>query len=146
MASFKIALGSDHAGFAGKEKIKESLKNSSNSLVDVGTYSEDSVDYPDFAHQVARRVTEKSADLGILFCGSGNGVAIAANKHKNVRAALCWNPEIARLARQHNDANVLCIPARYVSDKETDEIVMAFLETSFEGGRHARRVEKIETC
>jgi ribose 5-phosphate isomerase B len=146
MGSFKIALGSDHAGFVCKESIKESLKNTSNSLVDVGTYSEDSVDYPDFAHQVARRVTEKSADVGILFCGSGNGVAIAANKHKNVRAALCWTAEIARLARQHNDANVLCIPSRYVSAKEADDIVMAFLDTEFEGGRHSRRVEKIESC
>jgi len=146
MGSFKIALGSDHAGFACKEKIKESLKSTINSLVDVGTYSEDSVDYPDFAHQVARRVTEKTADLGILFYGSGNGVAIAANKHKNVRAALCWNAEIAKLARQHNDANVLCIPARYVSDQEVSDIVNAFLETEFEGGRHSRRVEKIESC
>jgi ribose 5-phosphate isomerase B len=146
MRSVKIALGSDHAGFSCKEAVKEYLKENSGSLVDVGTYNEDSVDYPDFAHQVANRVSDNSADAGILLCGSGNGVAIAANKHRNVRAALCWNPEIAKLARLHNDANILCIPARYVSVEEAMEIIKAFLETDFEGGRHSRRVEKIEAC
>ncbi|HEX5001155.1 MAG TPA: ribose 5-phosphate isomerase B [Bacteroidia bacterium] len=144
MKSNKIALGADHAGFTCKETIKEYLKETGNTLVDVGTYSEQSVDYPDFAHQVATRVSDKSVDIGILFCGSGNGVAIAANKHKNIRAALCWTPEIARLARMHNNANILCIPARFVDADTAIAITAAFLETEFEGGRHERRVEKIE--
>ena len=144
MKLLKIALGSDHAGFSCKEAVKDLIKENSGSLVDVGTYNEDSVDYPDFAHQVAKRVSDHSADLGVLFCGSGNGVPIAANKHKHIRAALCWNAEIARLARLHNDANVLCIPARFVTTAEALDIITAFLNTSFEGGRHSRRVEKIE--
>jgi ribose 5-phosphate isomerase B len=144
MKSFKIALGSDHAGFATKEFVKEFLVREGNRVDDAGTHSDQSVDYPDFSHEVANRVTGNASDFGILFCGSGNGVAIAANRHKHIRAALCWTPEVARLARLHNDANVLCIPARCITNQESLEITRVFLETAFEGGRHARRVEKIE--
>ena len=112
-------------------------------MIDVGTYSSDSVDYPDFAHQVAIKVESKEVDTGIVICGSGNGVCITANKHANIRAALCWTAEIASLARQHNDANVLCIPARFVSHETAATMVEMFMNTDFEGGRHAKRVEKI---
>ena len=111
---------------------------------DQGAFSEESVDYPDFAHKVALEVNSRKADLGILCCGSGNGVAMAANKHKGVRAALCWEPEIASLAVRHNNANVLCLPARFISEEEAFKIIDSFLSASFEGGRHERRVEKIE--
>ena len=139
----QIYLGADHAGFEMKEAIKEYLTSKSMSVEDMGTFSSDSVDYPDFAHKVATKVEEQKGSVGFLFCGSANGVCITANKHKGVRAALAWNNEIAELSRQHNDANILCIPARYVSIDSAESMVKRFLSTAFEGGRHQRRVEKI---
>ena len=139
----KIAIACDHAGFEMKEHVKALLSSGGNDVNDLGTYSTDSVDYPDFAHKLAIEVESGAATLGFLLCGSGNGVCITANKHKGVRAALAWNAEIAALARQHNDANVLCIPARFISTDDADKIVRTFLDTQFEGGRHQRRVEKI---
>ena len=138
-----IAIGCDHAGFPYKAAIITHLEHTGISVQDFGASSADSVDYPDFAHPVAEAVSEGRADLGILLCGSGNGVAITANKHQTVRAALCWLPEIAALARQHNNANALALPVRFISQETALEIVDAFLENSFEGGRHARRVGKI---
>lgn len=138
----KIAIGSDHAGFKYKEKIADNLEKKGFIITDFGCFSEDSVDYPDFAHPVAEAV-ENNNILGILVCGSGNGVCMTANKHKKVRAALCWTIEIARLARLHNDANIVCIPARFVDFESAYEIVNTFLNTEFEGGRHQNRVNKI---
>lgn len=137
----KLHIGSDHAGFALKQELIEQLK-SSYEIVDHGPASGDSVDYPDYAHPVAKAVQEDGV-LGILICGSANGVAMTANKYAGIRAAICWKAEIAALARQHNDANVLCIPARFVSEEEAKSITHTFLTTSFEGGRHANRVNKI---
>ncbi len=137
----KIAIGADHAGFALKEILLEGIEGIE--IQDKGTYSEESADYPDFAHHVASAVENGEADFGILLCGTANGVAMTANKHQNIRAALCWKPEVAIPARSHNDANVLCIPARHVSVEEAREIVRIFFTTEFEGGRHARRVGKI---
>jgi ribose 5-phosphate isomerase B len=138
-----IALGSDHAGFLYKEVIKKWLDNKAIKFHDFGTFSEDSTDYPDFAHPVANAVEKADATLGILVCGSGNGVCMTANKHAGIRAALCWNEELAALARQHNNANVICLPSRFVSEDKALAIVDAFLNASFEGGRHERRVGKI---
>jgi ribose 5-phosphate isomerase B len=137
----KLAIGCDHAGFS----LKEFLKSNFNEIdwLDKGCYSPDSVDYPDFAHAVARSIEDKETELGILICGSGNGISIAANKHAGIRAAIAWKPELASLARQHNDANILSLPARFISELEAIEIVKAFLEASFEGGRHQTRVDKI---
>lgn len=145
MSTSSIAIGSDHAGFECKESIKTALKtaNEGFALVDVGTHSADSVDYPDFAHQVATQVESGEVEMGVVICGSGNGVCITANKHKGIRAALCWSVEIAALARQHNDANVLCIPARFVSHETALQMVQTFMNTAFEGGRHQKRIEKI---
>lgn len=137
----KIAIGADHAGFAYKEIIKAFL--SSYEVKDFGTYSLDSVDYPDFAHPVASAVEKGECDFGILICGSAQGVAITANKHQGVRAAVSWLTEIASLSRQHNNANVICVPARFVSEELAKEMVTTFLDTPFEGGRHANRVDKI---
>lgn len=137
----KIAIGSDHAGFDYKQLITEGLELKE--LKDFGTYSATSVDYPDFAHPVASAVESGEFDLGILICGSANGVAITANKHEGIRAAICWNEELAALARQHNNANIVCIPARFISLDEAKKIVKIFLNTPFEGGRHATRVNKI---
>ena len=137
----KLHIGSDHAGFALKQHLIEQL-GASYDIVDHGPVSEDSVDYPDYAHPVARAVQDEGV-LGILICGSANGVAMTANKYAGIRAAICWKTEIAALARQHNDANVLCIPARFVSEEEAKQITQTFLNTSFEGGRHANRVNKI---
>ena len=138
----KIIIGSDHAGFEMKEALKEWLQNTSLTLEDVGCHSDQSVDYPDYAHVVAHKV-ESEDSVGILLCGSANGVCMTANKHQGIRAALCWNSEIASLARQHNNANVVCIPARFISLEQVKEIVHQFLNTSFEGGRHQNRVNKI---
>lgn len=138
-----VAIGADHAGFEYKEEVKKLLKANGMTVDDKGTYSADSVDYPDFAHSVASDVAAGKAAFGILICGSGNGVCITANKHAEIRAALCWNEELASLARQHNNANVLCIPARFVSIDLANAMAKTFMETSFEGGRHERRVEKI---
>jgi len=139
----KIAIGADHAGFELKEFIKRELTSSEVSFVDFGTNSADSVDYPDFAHPTASAVENGTCELGIVVCGSGNGVNITANKHAGIRSALCWEPEIATLARQHNNANMIAVPARFVSQTKAIEIVAAFLDASFEGGRHQKRVEKI---
>jgi ribose 5-phosphate isomerase B len=139
----KIAIGADHAGFLYKTKIIAHLESLGYQVDDKGTYSEQSVDYPDFAHPVAEAVETGAADLGILICGSGNGVAITANKHQGIRAALCWTQELAALARQHNDANIISLPARFVSIEEAIGMVDTFLQTPFEGGRHQNRVNKI---
>jgi ribose 5-phosphate isomerase B len=138
-----IAIGADHAGFAYKEAIKKMLAEGGYSIDDMGTNSTDSVDYPDYAHPVAAAVEARMDSFGILICGSANGVAITANKHAGIRAAICWNREIAELARAHNNANVLCIPARFVTPAEAKEIILAFINTPFEGGRHENRVKKI---
>lgn len=139
----KIALGGDHAGYAYKKIIIELLKEQGIESKDFGPFTTDSVDYPDFVHPVAKSILNKENDLGILICGSANGVAITANKHKNIRAAICWNEELAGLARQHNDANILCIPARFVTEEEAKKIVAKFISSEFEGGRHQNRVDKI---
>ena len=139
----KLALGSDHAGFAHKEMLRTWLSSQGHEIQDFGTFSADSMDYPDVAHPLAAAVAAGDFAQGILLCGSANGVCITANKHAGVRGAIAWLPELAALARQHNDANVLCIPARYVSEEQTLEIVATFLGTDFEGGRHQNRVSKI---
>lgn len=138
-----IHIGSDHAGYELKEKVKFYLQNEYHEVEDHGTYSLDSTDYPDYAHPTAEAV-EKENGMGILICGSANGVCITANKHQGIRAALCWNVEVAQLARQHNNANILCIPARFVTEQVAMQMVQAFLNTPFEGGRHEKRVSKIE--
>lgn len=138
-----IAIGCDHAGPAYKDRIIKLLEEQDIEVVDKGTHTGDSVDYPDFAHPVAQLVNDGAVDLGILICGSGNGVAMTANKYSNVRAALCWTAEIAALARQHNNANIVTIPARFTSEWQATEIVKTFLAAEFEGGRHERRVGKI---
>lgn len=142
----KVAIGCDHAGFAYKDTLIRTLKKEKIEVIDKGTYSEDSVDYPDFVHPVADLVESGAVDLGVLICGSGNGVSMAANKHQGVRAALCWKNEIAALSRQHNNANIISIPARFVSAKLARQMVRTFVSTEFEGGRHARRVDKISHC
>ena len=139
----KIAIGSDHAGFALKAKLITILEAEGHQVKDFGCYSEDSIDYPDYAHPVANEVEQHEADLGVLICGSGNGISMTANKHQGIRCALCWTPEIASLARQHNDANILSLPARFISEELATEILHAFLSAQFEGGRHATRVGKI---
>lgn len=146
MITNQISIGSDHAGFQLKEELKSRLLRISPEFVihDKGCFTEQSVDYPDYAHEVARSVSIGDVTMGILICGSGNGVCICANKHSGVRAALCWTKEIASLARQHNNANIICIPARFVSSDEAFAMVETFLKTPFEGGRHERRTEKIE--
>jgi ribose 5-phosphate isomerase B len=141
-----LVIGSDHAGFEYKEAIKETLAAMGWKVEDKGTYSTDSTDYPDFAHPVAAMVEEGKAPAGILICGSGNGVCMTANKHKNVRAALCWNEELASLSRQHNNANILCIPARFMELSDAKKMTETFLSTAFEGGRHEKRVQKISAC
>lgn len=138
-----LALGSDHAGFLYKEAIKNWLDKKGVKHQDFGTSSEESADYPDFAHPVANAVEKGENSLGILVCGSGNGVCMTANKHAGIRAALCWTEELATLARSHNNANILCLPSRFVSEEKAFAIVDAFLKASFEGGRHERRVGKI---
>lgn len=139
----KLAIASDHAGYELKEKMKSHLIALGHEMEDFGTNSTDSTDYPDYAHPLAASVESGSNELGILICGSGNGVCMTANHHDGVRAALAWNAEVAELARQHNNANVLCLPARYISDDEAYAITEAYLNAAFEGGRHERRVEKI---
>jgi len=138
----KIVIASDHGGFKAKEVIFKHLNESGHSVKDIGCHTEDSVDYPDFAHLLCYSISE--FDFGILICGSGQGMAISANKHKNVRASLCWSKEIAKLSKEHNNSNVLCLPGRFLNDNEIIEIVETFLSTSFEGGRHEKRVSKIE--
>ncbi len=140
----KIAIGADHAGFEEKEKVKATLDQLGVEYTDMGTDSTASVDYPDFARKVGEAVADGEFDRGILVCGSGTGMAIAANKVPGIRAAVAWNEEIAKLSRQHNNANVLALAARFIPDEEQEKIVKAWLATDFEGGRHTTRVEKIE--
>ncbi len=142
-STIKIAIGADHAGFEYKELLKEMLTAATYEVKDFGTYSASSVDYPDFAHLVAEAVESEEYQFGILVCGSANGVAITANKHQHIRAAICWEKELAELARQHNNANIICIPARFVSEELAIDMVKTFLNTAFEGGRHGTRVGKI---
>ena len=142
----KIAIWSDHAGFELKEIIKKYLNNKGYQLEDKGCYNLDSVDYPDFAHPTAEAVENKEVDFGILICGSANGVSMAANKHQEVRAAIAWQPEIAKLAKQHNNANIISLPARFIDIELAKKIIDIFIATEFEGGRHNRRVDKISCC
>jgi ribose 5-phosphate isomerase B len=141
-----IAIGCDHAGYELKHQLIKYLKLRDWKILDFGTCSVESVDYPDFVHPVAKSVEKGDSELGMVICGSGNGVAMTANKHTNIRAALCWNIKIAELARQHNDANIIAIPARFVSPQLAKRMLGAFLKTNFEGGRHQRRVIKISSC
>lgn len=141
----KIAIGSDHAGFELKQQLIPYLESKGLEMTDHGCYTQERVDYPDFAHTVAKSVLNKEVVYGILMCGSGNGINMAANKHAGIRSALCWNPEISALARQHNDANILVLPARYITFTEAKAIVDAFLNSTFEGGRHAERIKKINS-
>ncbi len=138
-----VAIGSDHAGFEYKEDIISFLDGKSVTWKDFGTYSTDSVDYPDFAHPVSNAVESGEASFGILICGSANGVAITANKHQQIRAAVCWEQELAELARKHNNANIICIPARFVREGVVERMIEVFMHTDFEGGRHKTRVNKI---
>lgn len=139
----KLAIGGDHAGFQLKSKFIQEIEKLGHEIKDFGPYSEDSCDYPDFAHPVAKGVQDKTFDLGILICGSGNGVNMVANKYSDVRSALCWEPELAKMAKEHNNSNILAIPARYISEEKALEILKMYLSTPFEGGRHERRVNKI---
>jgi ribose 5-phosphate isomerase B len=141
----RIPIGSDHAGFALKTRLVEELESLGYDPVDLGPASADSVDYPDFAHQVAERVERGESERGILMCGTGLGMSYAANRHPGVRAAVSWSPEIAELSRRHNDSNILVLPARFVSEDEGVDILRTWLKTPFEGGRHSQRVAKIET-
>ena len=141
--SLPVAIGSDHAGFELKESIISFLDGKNIAYKDFGTYSIESVDYPDFAHPVALEVENNKAAFGILICGSANGVAITANKHQGIRAAICWGEELAELARKHNNANIICIPGRFVREKDAEKMVDIFINTEFEGGRHENRVNKM---
>lgn len=138
-----VGLCSDHAGFELKEHVKTLLAERGLEYKDFGTYSTDSCDYPDFAHKLGEAIEKGEVYPGIAICGSGNGISMTLNKHQGVRDALCWSEEIAKLARQHNDANVLSMPGRFVTNEEADKMVAAFLDTPFEGGRHQRRIDKI---
>ena len=138
-----FSIGNDHAGVDYKEAIVSYLRSKGHQVTNHGTDTAASVDYPDFIHPVAKDVSSKTVDLGIIICGSGNGASMSANKHQGVRSALCWNKEICKLSREHNNANVISIPARYVTVEEAIEMVDVFINTPFEGGRHQRRVEKI---
>lgn len=138
-----ISIGNDHAGTNYKLELLTYLTNLGHNVINHGTDDEDSMDYPDTIHPVAEDVSNHKVDIGIIICGSGNGANMTANKHKNIRSALCWNSDIATLARQHNDANILSLPARFISLEEAKEIVSLFLSTEFEGGRHQRRIDKI---
>jgi ribose 5-phosphate isomerase B len=143
MSKVIIPIGADHAGFQLKERVKAHLEAKGYEMKDFGCYSEESIDYPDYAHPVASMVEENENMLGIVICGSGNGINMTANKHQGIRSALCWKKEIAELARQHNNANVIALPARFISEEEGIEMVDVFLATAFEGGRHQNRVNKI---
>ena len=140
----KIAIGVDQAGFSYKKKIIEYLNSNGITILDVGPKNEASCDYPDFSHLVAKSVQKKEVDFGVLVCGSANGVAMAANKHNNIRAAICWNSEIASLAKTHNNANIICFPARFVSLESVLMMIEVFMKKNFEGGRHLNRIKKID--
>jgi len=142
----RISIASDHAGFYLKEKVIAFCNEKQIECVDFGTYSSESIDYPDIAHLLGRSIDTGEFDCGIILCGSGNGVNMVVNKYKHVRSALCWNKEIAELARKHNNANILALPARFIDDSIAIEIVTVFLNTTFEGGRHQVRVDKISDC
>ncbi len=139
----KIYIGNDHAGVRYKVKIVDELRNKNIEVINKGTDKEERVDYPDFIHPVAKKINEEKKSMGIIICGSGNGAAMTANKYKEVRASICWNKKITKLARQHNNSNILSIPSRFISMKEAIEIVEIFLKTKFEGGRHLNRIKKI---
>ena len=141
-----IPIGADHAGFNLKQLLINYLQEKGYEVKDHGCFSEDSIDYPDFGHPVAEMVENNPGMMGILICGSGNGINMTANKHQGIRSALCWKKEIAELARQHNNANIIALPARFVTKEEAVEMVEAFLNTPFEGGRHQKRVDKISCC
>ncbi len=143
MEKISLGIACDHAGYDFKEKLKEELKQEGYEITDYGTYSDESTDYPDYAHPLASAVENKKHKFGISICGSGNGINMTSNKHQGIRAALCWNVEISELARLHNDANICSLPARFVSYKLAKKIVNVFLNTEFEGGRHIKRIEKI---
>lgn len=142
----KLAIGSDHAGYELKETLKKYLVNNDFDLTDCGTDNDGRCDYADFAHKVAKEVENESVDFGILICGSGNGINMAANKHQAIRSALCWTPKVASLAKEHNDANIIVLPARFVSVEEAQQIIEAYVNAEFEGGRHQNRIEKIACC
>lgn len=141
-----IPIGCDHAGFQLKQTLISYLESKGYEVKDFGCYSEESIDYPDFAHPVADLVEKNEGMLGILLCGSGNGINMTANKHQGIRAALCWQPEIAKLSREHNNANILTLPARFISEEIAKEMVDIFFSTDFEGGRHQKRIDKIPAC
>ncbi|UCH15654.1 MAG: ribose 5-phosphate isomerase B [Bacteroidales bacterium] len=143
MSKLKIAIAADHAGFKLKEDLVEYLGKKKYYIKDFGTFSDESVDYPDFGHALAEAVLRKEFDIGISLCGSGNGINMTVNKHKEIRSALCWNEKIAELARSHNNANICALPARFISREEAKDIVDKFLNTPFEGGRHKIRIDKI---
>ncbi len=143
MSKESLAIACDHAGYETKEELVKWLVSLGHEVKDFGTYSAESSDYPDFAHPMAEAVENGTYDLGISLCGSGNGINMVANKHQGIRSALCWIPELASLAKQHNNANVCAVPARFVSIEEAKAIITAFLEAKFEGGRHQRRIDKI---
>ncbi len=140
----KIAMGGDHAGYEYKKQLVDFLTKREHDLKDFGPFNNDPVDYPDYVHPASEAIVNNECEMGIFICGSGNGVAMTANKHAGIRAALCWNNELSSLARQHNNANVLCIPARFISYSLAEEMVSTFLTVDFEGGRHERRVDKIK--
>ena len=141
-----ISIGSDHAGFALKQEVIKHLQEKNHKVIDKGCYSEERADYPDHGHAVANSVLAKECELGIVICGSGNGINMSVNKHKGIRGALCWNSEVAALSRQHNNANVMALPARFISKEEAFACTDAFISATFEGGRHQDRIEKIENC
>ena len=139
----KVGMASDHAGFQMKEYLKSLLHDKGYEVVDFGAYSSDSMDYPDTAHPLARAVENKEVDFGIALCGSGNGISMTLNKHQGIRAALCWTPELGALAKQHNNANIISLPARFITEEMARDIVKAYITAEFEGGRHQRRIDKI---
>jgi len=143
MLKNKIAIGCDHAGYELKSALKHYLSTKNFSFIDHGTDTSDSVDYPDHIHPVAKNIENGDVDFGIIICGSGNGAAMTANKHQSIRAALCWNPELARLAKEHNNANIISLPARFINTEEAFAIMDAYLSATFEGGRHQKRIDKI---
>ena len=141
----KIAIGNDHAGVEVKKSIEKHLSEKGHTIINKGYDGKERVDYPDYIHPVSIAVKEKKVEIGIIICGSGNGAAMTANKHKGIRAAICWNEEIAELARQHNNANIISIPSRFLSEEKIIKTVDVFIKTRFEGGRHKRRIEKIDS-